>query len=440
MIAYPEYGLQTIWSGSGGSLEIRPFGNLFNLSQIDTDGFLAIFPDGSMNTRVILAANNTLTFEGQGTQTITVAVTPSSVVELFNAQVGGVAIGAATDTINFIQGTNISLTPSYIGGVFGVQVSAPNLALNTDHFITTQAASDLSNAFNLGSLGSGILKQSVTSSVSTPAIATGNVDYMLPNNYLLDIYNMSPSNGCLMYFTGGHWTPLAPSSVVGQVLTTITASSVLGWTDASAVADTWSQYPATQNVNMAGFLINNLGTPVLETDACTKGYADSIIGGAPVGAYYLTTRTNGALINETNLGSLSTGLVLSTVSGGNSTISTVPVSSFQPANLTASVTTTDATPTTLATVPVPTNDAVTLNGIVVAKNSTYTAAVGGLFNVTAINNAGTLTIMGTPLVAINASSTEIFNIIVSGTNLILQVTGIAATTYTWNANYTTATL
>ena len=74
------------------------------------------------------------------------------------------------------------------------------------------------------------------------------------------------------------------------------------------------------------------------------------------------------------------------------------------------------------------------------RDEKFLLASRNLFNVTAINNAGTLTIMGTPLVAINASSTEIFNIIVSGTNLILQVTGIAATTYTWNANYTTATL
>ncbi len=45
------------------------------------------------------------------------------------------------------------------------------------HYVTTQAESGLSNEFSLGSLSSGILKQSVTSSVATPAIATAGTDY-----------------------------------------------------------------------------------------------------------------------------------------------------------------------------------------------------------------------------------------------------------------------
>ena len=44
-------------------------------------------------------------------------------------------------------------------------------APTTAHYVTTQAESGLSAEFSLGSLGSGNLKQSVSSSISTPAIA-----------------------------------------------------------------------------------------------------------------------------------------------------------------------------------------------------------------------------------------------------------------------------
>lgn len=36
-------------------------------------------------------------------------------------------------------------------------------------------------------------------------------------------------------------------------------------------------------LNMGGFLINNLGTPAVATDAATKGYVDSVLGAASVG-------------------------------------------------------------------------------------------------------------------------------------------------------------
>ncbi len=50
-------------------------------------------------------------------------------------------------------------------------------APTTAHYVTTQTESGLSNEFSLGALASGLLKQSVTTGVSTPAIATPLVDY-----------------------------------------------------------------------------------------------------------------------------------------------------------------------------------------------------------------------------------------------------------------------
>lgn len=54
--------------------------------------------------------------------------------------------------------------------------SAPDSA----HYVTTQAESGLSAEFNLGSLTTGMLKHTVSGSVSTPATATEGTDYYKP--------------------------------------------------------------------------------------------------------------------------------------------------------------------------------------------------------------------------------------------------------------------
>lgn len=45
------------------------------------------------------------------------------------------------------------------------------------HYVTTQSESGLSAEFSLGSLSTGLLKQSVTAGVSTPANAVAKTDY-----------------------------------------------------------------------------------------------------------------------------------------------------------------------------------------------------------------------------------------------------------------------
>lgn len=55
-------------------------------------------------------------------------------------------------------------------------------AASADHFVTTQAESDLSNEFSLGSLTTGLLKHSVSAGVSTPATASAGTDYVAPGS------------------------------------------------------------------------------------------------------------------------------------------------------------------------------------------------------------------------------------------------------------------
>ena len=99
------------------------------------------------------------------------------------------------------------------------------------------------------------------------------------------------------------------------------------------------------------------------------------------------------------------------------------------------VTTTDATPTTLVSIAVTTNQAITMDGDIIAATSTFSAAIGGNFLATARRAGGGLTLVGSPVINLNEDSGGVpdFNVVVSGNNLIVQVTGEVATTYNWKA-------
>ena len=101
------------------------------------------------------------------------------------------------------------------------------------------------------------------------------------------------------------------------------------------------------------------------------------------------------------------------------------------------VQTTDATPTTISTIAVASNSAVTINAYISGASADFSDVTGGSVQATVKNTAGTLTIVGTSLPIVNASTTATFDIIVSGANALIQVTGLAATTYNWTDRYFT---
>jgi hypothetical protein len=104
---------------------------------------------------------------------------------------------------------------------------------------------------------------------------------------------------------------------------------------------------------------------------------------------------------------------------------------------TATVATSSTSATTLLSVPVPTNGVVTIAGTINASTtSTYADATGGSFNATVVSVSGTLTLIGTPIVFVNAQTTGTFNVVISGTNLLVQVTAPSATGYSWFTTYT----
>jgi hypothetical protein len=666
VIGQNQYGMQTIWSGAGGTFEIRPTGNLLSLAELSTQGFPYLLTPGSEFVILNFQPGTGVGINRSGTNFI-ISVTPDTTTQRIKTQLNGVLTGSARSTINFIPGAGMGISANDTSGILNYTFSSTG-ATGTGHYVTTQADTSLPNSFSLGSLETGLTKLSVTANVATILQAVPNTDYMVPNDNLLGLYDVTPSNGSLFYYVAGNWNVLAPGTT-GDVLTSLSSTS-LGWTSSTTDVSTWSTYPAESNVLMAGFGIKNLLDPILAQDAATKNYVVTHFGefsGAnawtgtntfntnlptstvtPTTSTQLITKAYGdatyavsaglptlsganvwtgtntfntnlptstqtptsntqlitkvygdgaydafgaaaALLSASNAwtgsNSFNTNLPTSTATptlssqlitkayadatystsagdvtlagpnaftGNNSFNSFLPTStvtpttstqlitkaygdatyatiagevtlsgsnvwtgtntyntnlptstvtpttstqlitkafsdatyaglsatqtlsgdntfsgdvivssglqistgasdgyvltsdssgnsSWQPsaAQSTATVTTTDATPVDLVSIAIPTNQALTIQGTVVARDSASTDATGGFFTATAINSSGVVSLAGTPFVSVNQSSTPLFNVSVSGTNIVVTVTGIALTTYDWKTSYLT---
>ena len=101
------------------------------------------------------------------------------------------------------------------------------------------------------------------------------------------------------------------------------------------------------------------------------------------------------------------------------------------------VSTTDATVTTIDTVPVPTNQVLMIKAKVVAKKDDF-AMKGGAEVVGAYaNNAGTVTrqgFVGNIFAQIEATWTV--TLVISGTNVLVRVKGAAGTNISWKCQRT----
>lgn len=226
-----------------------------------------------------------------------------------------------------------------------------------------------------------------------------------------------------------------PTGAAGNPTLSVTPSSTVQLintrVDGSIVGSARSTLNFISGTNIG---INAVDTGTI-TDITFNSISDPLISSGP----FVITQATAGLSGATNLGSLPTGYVFSTVVSGVSTLSTI---SSIPVPTTVTVSTTNATPTTLGTISIASNTCVTIDGIVSARNTSGTInnTCGGRFTCSAINTSGTVTLAATADVTVQSTSTATFNVVVSGTNLIIQVTGIAATDYSWSSSYTTLTV
>jgi hypothetical protein len=99
----------------------------------------------------------------------------------------------------------------------------------------------------------------------------------------------------------------------------------------------------------------------------------------------------------------------------------------------AGVTTTNATPATLLTIPTTTDSIYTIEAFVVGGLASAASCIGGVITATYVNDGGTVRIIGTVQGAVQEdfAASPTFTFAISGTNIILQVTGVALTSINW---------
>lgn len=130
-----------------------------------------------------------------------------------------------------------------------------------------------------------------------------------------------------------------------------------------------------------------------------------------------------------------TGYVLTSDASGNANWA-APIN-----ELSATVTTSDATATTLISVTVSSNSAVIISGLVIGSRITDHAHSSACFFTVAVtrSSVGTLSILGSP--TLNAfktgSSTTSVTVATTTSAVLIQVTGLAVTAFRWNATYRT---
>lgn len=489
------FGLNLANSGAGSTFAIETVGNLLNLMTLQHDtsyGVVISVPqaDGGLITRELADSSSiTITNPDGASGNPSIAVNPSTTLQLTRLQVNGSNIGSPRSTLNLITGANVGISAVDSSSQFDVTISSTAATgIVSAPIITYTATSELSADQNLGLLTTGLLKNTVSAASATLSRAVPGTDYLLPNADLAAFAALTPSNGDLLYYTAGAWDLLSPGTT-GQVLTVISSSSV-GYTAAVSLSgsNVWTG-TNTFNTNLP----TSTETPTLDAELITKAYADAtytaladgptldgdqtwtgdnIFGEKTVfdnSIQILLGATDGYVLGSDAFGNAEwqaagAGDVLlagaNAFTGTNTFNTALPTSTqtpttsaqlvtktyvdttFNPINLSATVSTTDATPTTLATVAISSNTAVTINGILVARNTSGTInnTCGGRFTCTAVNTAGTVALAATPDVTVQSTSTATFNVVVSGTNLVVQVTGIAATAYDWSTSYTTRSL
>lgn len=116
----------------------------------------------------------------------------------------------------------------------------------TAHYLTTQSETGLPNEFDMSAIGAGLLKQSVTGGVATPAIAVSGTDYVDPSDSRLTndrtanalrtltakaIDNAAdPTNGQVLAYdsASGKWKPVTPSvdDHIANALQTLTVKPI----------------------------------------------------------------------------------------------------------------------------------------------------------------------------------------------------------------------
>lgn len=394
-------GLITVNNGAGGTFAIQPTGALQGLANLTTVGLLVqSLPNGQngiITARV--ESNGSLLVDDSGALggNVTVSVVPNTTQQLLQAQVNGTNVYIPVRAFNFVNGDNTTFEGTANGNVTNITCNVANVASSSIPVITTQDDPSLTNATNLGIGESGVLYATVgvdnIAQVATTLSPVMNGTFIndgtiAPQKVIGTAVNLTSAQSI-----SGQKTFTSKIVAANAQFTTSPANGAVWTSDASGngswqLASSgayWSTLPALQNVNMGGYRLTNVADPIAAQDAVTLAFVQA---------------------------SIKTPFTASTA---------------------------NATPTAAATIAVASNTSVTITGSLIGKNDAHNDSTGGRFMAVAMNNGGTLTLLGAPEIACDRTSTGSFDIVLSGTNLIVQVTGIAQN-YSWSGSYSLAVI
>ncbi len=103
--------------------------------------------------------------------------TTSDILDSLGSTQGDVLIRSNSAWIVLAPGTDGNVLTTHSASFNPTWETPTAPAPTTAHYVTTQSEGSLTNEFNLGALTTGLLKHSVTGSVSTPATASAGTDY-----------------------------------------------------------------------------------------------------------------------------------------------------------------------------------------------------------------------------------------------------------------------
>jgi hypothetical protein len=394
-----------------------------------------------------------------------------------------------TQTVSFQAGTLIASTAYTLPTAFptangqaltsttaGIQ-SWTTLAPNTSDYILKTADANLPNAQSLGALTTGLLKNTVSTGIGTLSTATAGTDYYSPghpttivdtsggngNFYIgtgtgtnngtsnffiglgvgasstaLSFQNVGVGIGCLLNLTDGGLNVAVGQDALGSI--TVASNNVAVGGGALLELETESFNTAVGD--SAGAIFSDYTNCTFLGSSADAG-ANSLTNACAIGANAIVHISNALVLgNGCNIG-IGTGSPANILHIVGTYQQKGIISGYTGTDLIkgqSSIQTTNNTTTTILTIPVPTSldTSVMANiNLTCIRTTGASAAYGSSFAAAWYNGTTTASISTLPTITMTNSGTfsVAANWLISGNNLLLQVTGIAAETINWVVSY-----